>query len=65
MILQSKLQWIHRQQMRDFVHMRFTSKMVGSGRETAIRTLAQRRIGRMKFDLLIRHVIGSRDSCRS
>src|SRR5207244_5337652 len=43
-ILQSKLQWIHRQQMRDFVHMRFTSKMVRGGGKTAIRTLAQRRI---------------------
>src|SRR5438445_2044117 len=64
-VLQSKLQWIHRQQMCEFVHVRFTSKMVRGGGKTTIRTLAQRRIGRMKFDLLISDIVGSRDSGRS
>src|SRR5579864_1964585 len=58
-VLQTKLQRIYLQLDRKFVHVRLASKVVRSRGQRPIRTLAQRRIGRMKCDPLIRDFIGS------
>ena len=63
-ILQTKLQRVHAHQMGQFIHVSFAGKVIGGRRQTTVRTLAQRGIRRVKFNLLVGDVVGSADGRR-
>ena len=60
-----EIERVHLGQVREFIHEGLACEMVGRCGERAIRTLAQRRLGGMKLNALIRNIVERADGRRA